>query len=51
MEIVFLAGMALLALLIIIVIIKMLANRLRGKDELDGLLSFKHPKKDNEKLQ
>jgi hypothetical protein len=46
MDTVFFIGISLISLIAIIVIIKMISNRMKGKDELDGLLTFKYKKKD-----
>jgi hypothetical protein len=48
MDILFFIGISLIALITIAFIVKMIGNRMKGKDELDGLMIFKHKKKDKE---
>jgi hypothetical protein len=48
MDILFFIGISLIFLITIAVIVKMIGNRLKGKDELDDLLTFKHKKKEQE---
>ncbi len=46
MDIIFFIGISLTSLIAIVVIIKMISNRMKGKDELDGLFTFKYKRKD-----
>lgn len=39
-------GISLISLILITVIIKMICNRMNGKDELDDMFTFKRRKKD-----
>lgn len=48
MDTVFFICMGTVSFLSTIVIIKMVSNRLKGKDELDGILFFKRQKNDQE---
>jgi|SRR3569833_4397287 hypothetical protein len=50
MDTLFFAITAVVILIITAAIIKMIANRLKGKDELDGIMKIKPRKKNNDKL-
>lgn len=45
MDALFLAGMGLVSLFALVLIIRMIRNRLNGRDELDDLFSFLRSKK------